>query len=193
MDKAAPAPLSPWLKFALHVGPLLVLVAVTIEADLVTAAAPFAVASVIATAVLYRLQRKLSRWLIASTLAVVILAALTWWFGDAGVFELRGTLASAAMGLVLLIGLALGRQPLRVVLDDELELDDEGWRKLTLRLGLFLLFVAAANEVARRMVSDEGYAVARTLMSLPLAIVFLLTQLPLLKRHALEPRDGAGS
>jgi intracellular septation protein A len=77
MDKAAPAPLSPWLKFALHVGPLLVLVAVTIEADLVTAAAPFAVASVIATAVLYRLQRKLSRWLIASTLAVVILAALT--------------------------------------------------------------------------------------------------------------------
>jgi hypothetical protein len=43
------------------------------------------------------------------------------------------------------------------------------------------------------MVSDEGYAVAKLAVFFPLPLLFMLTQLPLLKRHALEPRDGAGS
>jgi len=193
MDKAAPVPLSRWLKLTLNVGPLLVLVAVASKSGLLTATAPFAVASLIAMAVLYRLQRKLSRWLVASTLAVVISAALIWWFGDAGVKELKGTLVPAALGLVMLVGQALGRQPMRCVLDDELQLDDEGWRTLTLRFGLFLLFVAAANEVMRRTLSDGDSWFGRELMGIPLSIVFMLTQLPLLKRHGLEPRDGAGS
>jgi intracellular septation protein len=193
MDKPAPAPLSPGLKFALELGPLLVLVAVTLKFGLVTAAAPFAVASVIATAMLYRLQRKVNWLLIASTLAVVTFAALTWWFDDATFLKLKVTFASAAIGLALLVGQALGKQPLRSMFDSALQLDEEGWRKFTRRFGVFFLFMAATNEVVRRLVSDEGYAVAKLAVFFPLPLLFMLTQLPLLKRHALEPRDGAGS
>lgn len=190
MDKPAPPPLSPNLKLALELGPLLVLLAITLRSNLVNAALPFAVASVISTAVLYKLQRKVNWILVVSTLGVMAFAGLTWWFEDAVFLKLKVTVVSAGMGAWLLIALALGKQPLRGLFESALQLDDEGWRKFTLRFGLFFLVMAGANEVVRRLVDDDGYAIAKLAVFFPLPIVFMLTQLPLIKRHSIAPSDS---
>lgn len=189
-SKAPPLKAPRW-KFALEIGPLLVLIVVTMKYGLVAAAIPFAVTSVIATAVLYRLQGKLNVVLVFSTLAVVVFAALTWWLDDALFLKLKITIVSALLGLGLLLGSALGKQPLRALFDSALPLDDTGWRKLGWRFGAFFLAMAAINEVVRRVVDDNGYAVAKLVLFFPLPIAFMLTQLPLLKRHAQTP-SGEG-
>lgn len=189
---SAPAPkpaLTPNLKFALEIGPLLLLVGVTVKYGLVAAAIPFAVASVLATAVLYRLQGKVNLVLVFSTLAVVVFAGLTWWSNDPTFLKLKVTIVSALLGCALLIGVALGKQPLRVLFDGALRLDPPGWRALGLRFGWFFLAMAGLNEVVRRVVDDQSYAIAKLALFFPLPIVFMLLQLPLLKRHAL-PTDG---
>lgn len=190
MDKPAPPPLSPNLKLALELGPLLILVAITLRSSLVNAALPFAAASVVSTAVLYKLQRKVNWILVVSTLGVVAFAGLAWWFEDAVFLKLKVTIVSAGMGAWLLIALALGKQPLRGLFESALQLDDEGWRKFSLRFGLFFLAMAGANEVVRRVVDDEGYAIAKLALFFPLPIVFMLTQLPLIKRHSLGQGDS---
>lgn len=183
-DPAPKPALSPNLKFALEVGPLLLLIGVTVKYGLVAAAIPFAVASVIATAVLYRVQGKVNVVLVLSTLAVVVFAGLTWWSKDPTFLKLKVTIVSALLGVALLVGTALGKQPLRALFDGALPLDAEGWRKLSLRFGWFFLAMAGLNEVVRRLVDDEGYAIAKLALFFPLPILFMLTQLPLFKRHA---------
>ncbi len=192
MDKPAPAPISPSVKLGLELGPLVVLVAITMRSGLVRAALPFAIASVLSTAILYHLQRKVNWVLVVSTIAVVGFAALTWWFDDSSFLKLKVTIVSACMGVWLLVARALGKQPLRTLFDSAMQLDDEGWSKFTLRFGLFFLAMAAANEVVRRVVDDEGYAIAKLALFFPLPIVFMATQLPLIKRHS-SPQPDAGS
>ena len=51
---------------------------------------------------------------------------------------------------LLLGGLALRKPVLGVVFDSVLHLTEEGWRKLTLRFGLFFLAMALTNEIVRR-------------------------------------------
>jgi intracellular septation protein len=187
MDKPTPPPLHPGTKFALEIGPLLVLLAITLKYGLVAAAAPFAGASLIATALLYYLQRKLNWLLVISTVAVGIFAGLTWWYEDADFIKLKITFASGAIGLGLLIAVALGKQPLKSLFDSALQLDERGWRTFTLRFAVFFLLMAGANEIVRRVVDNEGYAIAKLALFFPLPFVFMLTQLPLLKRHSIEP------
>jgi len=184
---SSPPALSPGLKFALELGPLVVLLVVTLKFGLVMAAIPFAVASLIATAVLYKLQRKVNLILVVSTLAVAGFAALTWFYNDATFLKLKVTFATGAIGLALLVGGLAGRQPLRAIFDTAFQLDDAGWRTLNLRFAIFFLCMAAANEVVRRVVDDEGYVIAQLAVFFPLPIVFMLTQMPLIKRHSIEP------
>ena len=189
-----PPPVSPGLKLALELGPLLLLVGVTLKFGLVVAAIPFAAASLISTVALYRLQRKLNVVLLVSTLAVVAFAGLTWAFDDPLFIKLKVTFASAAIGLGMLIGVALGRQPLRALLDSALQLDDAGWRKLTVRFAALFLVMAALNEVVRRSVDDEGYVIAKLALFFPLPLVFMLAQAPLIRRHSIEaPPDAEES
>lgn len=183
-------PISPGLKFALEVGPLLLLVALTFKFGLLTAVVPFAAASVIATAALYALQREVNVLLVVSTIAVAGFAAAAWWWGDAELFKLKVTITSAFIGAALLVGVALGKAPLRSVLGSALQLDERGWRIFTVRFGLLFLFLAALNEVVRRSVDDEGYALAKLVLFFPLPVVFMLTQLPFLRRHAPQDRDA---
>ena len=68
-----------------------------------------------------------------------------------------------------------------------LSLTDEGWRKLTLRWGLFFYVVAAANEVALRNLSMDAWLNFKVFGILGMTFLFLLLKL-LLQRYARAAR-----
>ena len=70
------------------------------------------------------------------------------------------------------------------------QLDAEGWRKLTLRWGLFFLFLAVLNEVVWRNFSTDIWVAFKVWGIMPITIVFTLTQMPLIMRHTLPEEDG---
>ena len=87
-----------------------------------------------------------------------------------------------------------GRPLLGYVFDSVFKLDDEGWRKLTFRWGLFFFALAALNEIVWRSFSTDFWVSFKVFGILPLTVLFTLTQMPLIQRHALpEPEKSPGS
>ncbi len=81
-------------------------------------------------------------------------------------------------------GALFGKLLLGVVFDSVFNLTDEGWRKLTLRWGLFFLFLAVLNEIVWRNFSTDFWVAFKVWGIMPLTIAFSMTQLPLLNKYA---------
>ena len=69
------------------------------------------------------------------------------------------------------------------------QLDAEGWRKLTLRWGIFFLFLAVLNEVVWRNFSDDVWVSFKVWGTMPITILFTLAQMPLIMKHQVEAKD----
>jgi intracellular septation protein len=136
----------------------------------------------------------LSRWLLGHVaimplvtfVFVLIFGGLTLWLHNETFIKMKPTIVNAIFGGALLIGLLFGRSLLAYVFDAAFHLDDEGWRKLTLRWGIFFLLLAVLNEVVWRNFSDDFWITFKFWGVMPLTFAFMLTQFPLLQHHALE-------
>ncbi|MBB3934048.1 septation protein A [Aureimonas phyllosphaerae] len=193
---------NPLLKFALELGPLVVFFFANSRGEAIARAVPalgnlggplfvatalFMMATVVALAVSYALTRSLPIMPIVSGLVVVVFGTLTLWLQDEVFIKMKPTIVNGLFAAVLLGGLAFGKPLLGYVFDQAFKLDDEGWRKLTLRWGLFFVFLAILNEVVWRMFSTDFWVAFKVWGTMPITVAFMLLQFPLLKRHSLEP------
>jgi intracellular septation protein len=193
-------PLNPVFKLALELGPLVLFFFANAYADrfgvaenrrIFAATAIFIVATLIALAVHYALVRKLPIMPLVSGVVVVVFGGLTLWLDNEAFIKLKPTIVNTLFGVVLLGGLALGKPLLALVLDSMFDLTDEGWRKLTLRWGVFFFVLAALNEIVWRTQTTDVWVSFKVFGIMPLTIIFALAQTPLLMRYeakrAVEP------
>ena len=196
---ASPArEVSPLLKFALEMGPLIVFFFANARGEqlaglfpaladlggpIFVATALFMVATVVSLAVSYALTRTLPVMPLLTGVVVLVFGALTIWLQDELFIKLKPTIINTGFGLVLLGGLAFGRPLLRIVFGAAFDLTDEGWRKLTLRWGLFFLFLAVLNEAVWRTQSTDFWVAFKVWGMFPITLAFTLSQMPLIMRH----------
>ena len=191
--------LSPLLKLALELGPLVLFFFANARGEDLAAAFPslavfggpifiataaFMVAIAISLTVSYVLTRRLPVMPMVSGVVVLVFGALTIWLQDELFIKLKPTIVTLLFAGVLLGGLAFGKPLLGYVFDSVFRLDDAGWSKLTLRWGLFFLFLAALNEVVWRTFSTDFWVSFKVFGIMPITIVFTLFQLPLIQRHS---------
>ena len=117
---------------------------------------------------------------------VLVFGGLTLWLQDETFIKMKPTIVNSIFGAALLVGLLFGKSLLAYVFDAAFHLDDEGWRKLTFRWGIFFFVLAVLNEVVWRNFSDDFWITFKIWGIMPLTFAFMLTQFPLLQRHALE-------
>ncbi len=117
-------------------------------------------------------------------------------FGGLGIYlqnelfiKMKPTIINALFGVVLLGGLFFGKSLLGYVFNAAFRLDDEGWRKLTFRWGLFFLFLAVLNEVVWRNFSDDAWITFKVWGTMPITILFTMSQMPLIMKHSLEDEE----
>jgi len=122
---------------------------------------------------------------------VLAFGALTLALHDATFIKLKVTIINALFGAILVGGLAFGRSLLKPVFGEAMALDDEGWKKLTLRWGLFFFAIAILNEIVWRSVTTDMWVNFKVFGILPLTFIFALAQMPLMQRHA--PPEEAGT
>jgi intracellular septation protein len=67
------------------------------------------------------------------------------------------------------------------------QLNDEGWKQLTLRWGLFFIVLAALNEIVWRSTSTDFWAGFKLFGILPLTFAFAMAQVRLISRTQLQP------
>ena len=137
----------------------------------------------------------LASWLLTRTLPIMplvsgvvvfIFGGLTLCLQDDVFIKMKPTIINTLFGGVLLGGLLLRQVAARLCLRFGLQLDAEGWRKLTLRWGLFFLFLAVVNEVVWRNFSTDTWVTFKVWGIMPITMVFTFSQMPLIMRHSLE-------
>jgi intracellular septation protein len=197
--------LSPGLKLALDLGPLLLfflgnsrpalfapLLAPLLPPELLagehagifTATAVFIPAVLLALAVGYALTRHLPIMPLITAVVVVAFGGLTLALQNETFIKLKPTIVYLLFGGVLLGGLAFRKPLLGMVFDSVFHLTDEGWRKLTLRWALFFFALAILNELVWRTQSTDFWVNFKVFGVLPLTFLFGALQYPLLTKYA---------
>ena len=196
---------NPVLKLVLELGPLLVFffanargewliervpVLAALGGPIFVATALFMIATAIALTASWLILRTLPIMPLVSGVVVFVFGALTLWLHDDVFIKMKPTIVNTLFAAVLLGGLAFGKSLLGYVFDSAFHLDAEGWKKLTLRWGLFFLFLAVVNEVVWRSFPTDTWVAFKVWGIMPLTLVFTLSQMPLIMRHSLDERFG---
>ena len=185
-----PTELNPMLKLALDVGPLLLFFFVNTRWGIFAATGAFMAATIVSIAITYALARRIPTMPLVSAVVVMVFGGLTLYLQDETFIKLKPTIIYSLFAVLLLGGLLMGRSLLALVLDSMFQLTDEGWRKLTVRWGLFFVAMAILNEIVWRSVTTDTWVTFKTFGILPLTILFALAQTPLLMRHAADKKGA---
>jgi intracellular septation protein len=185
--------LTPGLKLAIELGPLVVFFAGNAKLGIYWGTGLFMAAMVVAIAIAWAVERKVAVMPLVTLGFVLVFGGLTIALQDEQLIKLKVTFVNLLFGLILLGGLAFGKPLLRHVLDASFQLTEQGWRTLTFRWGLYFLAVAGLNEIVWRNTSTDTWVTFKSFGILPLTIVFLLTQMPLIKRTSIEQDASTGS
>ncbi len=196
----------PMLKLALELGPLLVFffanlrgewlvqkfpALATLGGPLLVATGLFMVATVTSLVVSRIVFKHLPIMPFVSGVVVLVFGSLSIWLQDDTFIKMKPTIVNTLFGVVLLGGLLFGRSLLGYVFNAAFQLDDLGWKKLTLRWGVFFLFLAIINEVVWRNFSDAVWVNFKVWGTMPITILFTLAQMPLIMRHSVNTEaDG---
>lgn len=204
-QKAKKEGVNPALKLVLELGPLMVFFFANARGEwlaekfpalaelggpLFIATGLFMAATAGALAVSWLLTRTLPMMPLVSGIVVLVFGALTLYLHDEIFIKMKPTIVNTLFGAVLLGGLAFGKSLLGYVFDSAFRLDAEGWRKLTLRWGLFFFFLAALNEVVWRNFSTDFWVAFKVWATMPITLLFTISQLPLIMRHSLDNEAG---
>jgi intracellular septation protein len=182
--------LSPGLKLALDLGPLLLFFAANARFGIFTATAVFMAAILVALAIAYALTRHLPIMPLVTAIIVVVFGTLTIVLHDELFIKVKPTIIYVLFGGILLGGLAFRKSLLGVVFDSVFHLTEEGWRKLTLRWALFFFGLAVLNEIVWRTQSTDVWVSFKVFGVMPLTFIFAALQYPLLTRYAApEPAE----
>lgn len=148
---------------------------------------------VVTTGLLWWLTGKLSKMQIATVVLVVLFGGLSVWLNDERFFKMKPTMIYVLFGGVLGFGLLRGQSYLKVVMEEALPLQAEGWMILTRRLCAFFLALAVLNEVIWRTMSTEAWVNFKTFGLTAALFLFFMTQGGVLSRYGIEKdEDKAG-
>lgn len=123
--------------------------------------------------------------------AALVFGVLTLVFHDPTIVKMKTTFIDLALGVALLVGLALRRNVLKLLMGEAFRLSEAGWRKLAFRYALFFLAMAALNEAVWRTQPDSVWVLFRMPGLLILALAFAATQLPMMLKEARTLEDAA--
>ena len=144
-------------------------------------------ATAIALAASWILVRSLPIMPLISGIVVLIFGALTLWLHNETFIKMKPTIVNALFGVILLGGLYFGKSLLGYVFDSAFKLNAEGWRKLTMRWGIFFIFLAVLNEVVWRSFSTDFWVAFKVWGTMPITLLFTFAQMPLVMKYSIEP------
>ena len=177
-----------WLKPTTEYGPLAAFFVAYLVYGLMPATAVLIAVTLVALAVSLAFERRMP-WMPVITAALVgLFGGLTLWFEDETFIKMKPTVVQAMFSVVLLGGLAVGRPLLKLVIGAAWPMDDLGWRRLTLRYGLFFAAMAGLNEAVWRTQSTDVWVAFKVFGLLGLTLAFALAQAPLMSRHHRQPQ-----
>tara|TARA_B100000678_G_scaffold99793_1_gene83327 strand:- start:56 stop:601 length:546 start_codon:yes stop_codon:yes gene_type:complete len=178
----------PVIKFITDFGPLLVFFTIYFknDNDLKLAIPPFIIATLIALAIVYFLERKISIVPLTSGILITLFGGLTLYFDNKIFFYMKPTVINLLFAFVLFFGQYITKKSLlKIFFKNSLNLRDEGWNKLNYRWIYFFIFIAILNEMVWRTQSEAFWVNFKVWGLLPITFLFTASQIPLINKYKL--------
>jgi intracellular septation protein len=140
--------------------------------------------SAVALAIGFVVERRIAPFPLIGGVAALFFGMLALFFHDPRLLQIKPTVMNTVFGVLLLGGLVLRKNPLKLLMGEAIQMPDAGWRKLTLHYGLFFLALAALNEVVWRTQSYDTWVGFRFPGILVITVIFSFAQVPLMMKYA---------
>lgn len=144
----------------------------------------FIVATLLAVGYAWVVQKRLPPMLIVTAVIVVLFGGLTLAFHNAFFIKIKPTIINLLYASVILGGLAVKQNVWRMLFQGAFpNLPEKVWNTFALRWGLFFIFLAGLNEFIWRSFSEAFWANFKVFGVMPLTVLFMLANVPLLMKH----------
>lgn len=187
MTSPAPHRMKASLRHFLELGPVGIFFITLLASDIFIATAVLMGAMVLSAAIAWSIERRLSPLMSFALVVVLAFGALTLAFRDEFFIKIRPTIYFTVLGMLLLAGLWWKKYYLKIVLEMAFQLDEIGWRKLTIRTACVFFALAIANHLVWTNFSTEFWAGYKLWGVYPLFVGFFVSQVPLIERHTIKP------
>lgn len=197
--------IKPVLKLGLELGPIILffigfgrlkdkvfLINGTEYSGFIVLTAGFVALIMLTTAILWKLTGKLSRMQLVTLVLVILMGGLSVWLNDERFIKMKPTLLYLVFAGVLGFGLLRGQSYLKLVMEEALPMQPEGWMILTRRLTAFFAGLAVANELVWRLFSTGAWVNFKTFGLTAALFLFFMTQSKLFEAYATDKDKGNG-
>ncbi|MGH7015751.1 MAG: inner membrane-spanning protein YciB, partial [Caulobacteraceae bacterium] len=148
-----------WLHWLVDAGPAVAfLIVLLVTHDFRLATWFVVVGAVVALGASLAVERRIAPLPAVSGVMAVIFGGLSIALKRADIFQMKMTIVDALLGGALFVGVAMGKNPLKLLLGSNFRLPDKAWATLAIRYGTFWWACAIANEAVRRTQTKEVWA-----------------------------------
>ncbi|WP_380053222.1 inner membrane-spanning protein YciB [Falsihalocynthiibacter sp. SS001] len=203
MSEKSEKSVNPFVKLGLELGPIILFfvfygrikdemftIAGVEYQGFIVATALFIPLILASTGLLWWLTGKLSKMQIMTAILVVIFGGLSVYMNDDRFFKMKPTIIYLLFGGLLGFGLLRGKSYLRMVMEEALPMQEEGWMILTKRLTAFFLGLALANEIVWRTMSTDAWVNFKTFGLTAALFVFFMMQNKLMQTYSTEKDEA---
>ncbi len=107
---------------------------------------------------------------------ILVFGTATILMHDEFYIKIKWTLFYGLMGLLITGAAALGKNPLKSVLGNEIELPAEAWQKLSYSWGGFFLLLAGLNQYFAMTLSLDAWVKVKVFGGMALSLIFVIAQ-----------------
>lgn len=176
--------MNPTLKFILDMAPLAAFFLGYRFGDVYLATALIMAATLIAIAIGYALERKVALNPLITGGLVMVFGGLTLFLKDDFFIKIKPTIINLLFAAVLIGGALIFKKGLlRYLLEMAFQLSDAAWQTLSIRWGVFFIFLAVLNEIIWRNFSTDFWVNFKVFGMLTLTIAFSLSQIRFIRKH----------
>ena len=181
--------LRPVIKLSADFGPLLIFFIIYFgnNNDLKAAIPPFIVATIISLIVVYFLEKKIPMVPLSGCIIITLFGGLTLYFDNKTFFYMKPTIINILFAGILFFGKYFTKKPLlKIFFQTAMNLENEGWKKLSDRWIVFFILIAILNEIVWRTQSEVFWVNFKVWGLLPISFLFAASQISLINKYKLK-------
>ena len=175
------------LKFIADFGPLLIFFIYYKKFGMTEAILPLIIATIVATGILYFVEKKIPKVPIISAVIVSLFGGLTLYFDNKIFFYMKPTIVNLLFAFVLFFGsFFLKTNLLKSLLESSIQLEERGWELLNKRWMIFFIFLAFLNEIVWRTQTEDFWVKFKVFGIIPITFIFMMFQINLIKKYKIN-------
>ena len=155
--------------------------------DLKIAIPPFIIATLVALAVIWFLEKKIPLVPLIGGILITFFGGLTIYFNNPVFLYIKPTIINILFGLALFFGKYFTKEPvLKKIMGKSISLSNIGWNLLNKRWMYFFFGLAILNECVWRTQTEEFWVNFKVWGMLPITFIFTGFQISLINKHKID-------